>query len=174
MAIAAFYQAHQWPHRFTQMYWPNDYSTTVSAGIGKTIQRLEARIKQHIPAYVLKPGKNAKKRQQNRRRKRRTTRRRKRRNARHLTQQLASIWLLTVAASMRMTGSSSQSWLWRGPSQNSIRLKHYSSKCSNQTSTNKKNLSVVYTFSSHTFHTCTHLAKNFTLTLLLSPLPYPH
>ena len=61
MAIAAFYQAHQWPHRFTQMYWPNDYSTTVSASIGKTIQRLEARIKQHIPAYVLKPGKNAKK-----------------------------------------------------------------------------------------------------------------
>ena len=40
-------------------------STTLSAGavagIGKTIQRLEARIKQHIPAYVLEPGKNAKK-----------------------------------------------------------------------------------------------------------------
>ena len=29
--------------------------------IGKTIQRLEARIKQHIPAYVLEPGKNTKK-----------------------------------------------------------------------------------------------------------------
>ena len=28
--------------------------------IGKTIQRLEARIKQHIPAYVLKPGKQKK------------------------------------------------------------------------------------------------------------------
>ena len=29
--------------------------------IGKTIQRLEARIKQHIPAYVLEPSKKAKK-----------------------------------------------------------------------------------------------------------------
>ena len=51
-------------------------------------------------------------------------------------------------------------------------------KSLNQTLANKNNLSVVYTFSSHTFHTCTHMhtpsKKNFILTLIVSPFPHPH
>ena len=79
--------------------------------IGKTIQRLEARIKQHIPAYVLEPGKKTKKKTTKQKKKENDQKegRRRKRNARQPTQQVASIWLQTLAASTRMTGNSLRS-----------------------------------------------------------------
>ena len=69
---------------------------------------------------------------------------------------LTSIWLLLLAARMLMTRSSQRSWLRIWPSQTSIPLERHWSNSSKQSSATRKNLCVVYTFSSLAFHTCTH------------------
>ena len=80
--------------------------------IGKTIQwRPESNNTSLLTSWI--QARKQRKRQRNRR-KRRTNRnrrrkRRRKRNARHPTQQLASIWLQTLAASTHMTGSSLRS-----------------------------------------------------------------
>ena len=126
--------------------------------IGKTIQRLEARIKQHIPAYVLEPGKNAKKK---------TTQPKKKENndkeegeeehkapdssiGEHLVANIACLNAYDWKQFTILTVGRTQSKL---DTPEALVIKKFKL----QTSANKKSLSVVYTFSSHTFYTCTHM-----------------
>ena len=126
--------------------------------IGKTIQRLEARIKQHIPVYVLEPSKNAKKRTKKQQKKENDQKdeeeeeERKAPDSATVEHLVANVGCLNAYDRKQFTVLTVAQTQSKPDTIEALLIKKFKPDLCKQ-----NNLSVVYTFSSHTFHTCTHM-----------------